>query len=357
MKRRGKRIRRFLTGVFLSADIVSLLLLWACCLLTWVPPYFCPRLAVACLTFPIILLFNLLWLPFWLLFKPKYALVPLIGILLTGGFILDYFPLHRSPTQADADLTILSWNVMNFTYKDIKERQEELFAYIDSVDADIICLQECAGGKIAADLKERLLEQGYEHHETNGRTIYSRFPILSHDTLSAKTSLNNGVNVYELLRGEDTLVVMNTHLESNFLSTEDKYDGKAALKSRDRNELKQEGKRLWGKLANSQSNRGRQTDTLTAALDTHFARASVIVCGDFNDTPISYACQQLSRRLENAYRNKGFGIGVSYNEHLFLFRIDHLFHSNDWQTLSARVDNSSLLSDHYPLIVKLRRKY
>ncbi|MCD8265678.1 MAG: endonuclease/exonuclease/phosphatase family protein [Prevotellaceae bacterium] len=356
MRRKGKRIRRFLTGIFLSADIVSLLLLWAICLLTWVPPSLCPRLAVACLAFPVILLLNLLWLPFWLLFKPKYTLVPLVGILLTGGFILDYFPLHRSPTPENADLTILSWNAMSFSYKGTRERQEELFAYIDSVDADIICLQECGWSKTAVDLRERLLSQGYEHHEMKGRTIYSRLPILSHDTLTAKSSLSNGVNVYELLRGGDTLVVMNTHLESNFLSAEDKYDGKAALKSRDKNELRQEGKRLWGKLANSELNRGAQVDTLTAALDGRFAHASVIVCGDFNDTPISYAYQQLARRLENAYRNKGFGVGVSYNEHLFLFRIDHLFHSKDWQTVSARVDNTVLFSDHYPLVVKLRRK-
>ncbi len=356
-----KLLKRVLVSVFLGANVMSVMLLWICCAITWIDPSVCPRLAVACLFFPILLFVCLLFVPFWLLFKWRYVAVPVVGVLPCVGFALDYCPLNfrqGGGAEAPAELTVMSWNMMNFGYKGVSERQDEVLAYIDSVNADIVCLQECAGGPGVWALKQHMTERGYNWASQNGRTFYSRYPIVSEDVLQARSSLSNGINVYRLLLGADTLAVLNVHLESNYLTQEDRYDGRMALKSRSSEELKQEGEHIWGKLALSQRCRGAQVDTLTRAIEEHFETGSVIVCGDFNDTPVSYAYQKLKRcNLLSAYREKGRGVGVSYNERFFFFRIDHLFHSGDWETLSARIDNSVLLSDHYPLIVKLGKHH
>ncbi len=354
----GGMVKRVLVSVFLCANIVFLLLLWGCCAITWIDSSLCPRLAVLCLAFPIILVLNLIFVPFWLVFKFRFLPIPIVGVLLCIGFILDYCPLHSQEQPVEEEgLTVMTWNIMSLSYKDLKERQDELLAYFDSVNADIVCLQECGREKLADTLKQHMTALGYNWTEQKGRTLYSRFPIVSEDTLRTETFKVNGVNVYKLLMGEgDTLVVMNAHLESNYLTKEDKYDGKAALLSANEEDMKKEGNNIFAKLADSHRMRGKQVGVITEALDGSFANTSTILCGDFNDTPISYAYQQVKQRLDNAYRNKGCGVSVSYNEQYFFVRIDHLFHSSDWETLSAHVDDAFLASDHYPLIVKLRRR-
>ena len=53
----------------------------------------------------------------------------------------------------------------------------------------------------------------------------------------------------------------------------------------------------------------------------------LIVCGDFNDTPISYARRRIQGQLRDAYVESGKGVGISYNGNMFWFRIDHILHS------------------------------
>ncbi len=351
-------LKTFVVSILIGANAMALLLLWVCCAITWIDSSVCPRLAVVCIAFPFILLFNFLFIIFWLLFKPRLVAVPVVGTLVCAGFALDYFPLHlqaQRPDDAEADLTVLSWNVKDFGYRtdSVVGRME---AYVDSLSPDIICMQECAASKNARDFRQHLSDKGYEWSEQKGRTIFTRFPIIDEETLEAETALRNGVNVYTLFMDGDTLVVMNTHFESNFISPEDRHEGKASLVSRNKAEIRQEGAHIWKKLAASQRRRGMQVDTLVVAIDGRYKGKSLIVCGDFNDTPISYPYQLLSRRLQSAYRNRGFGLGISYNERYFPFRIDHLFHTSDWQTITAHVDKGTLLSDHYPLIVKLRKR-
>ena len=83
---------------------------------------------------------------------------------------------------------------------------------------------------------------------------------------------------------------------------------------------------------------------------------NVIVCGDLNETPISYTYQRLARRLTSAYREKGFGPGFTFSQRSFPVRIDHLFYSSGLECSSCCIDKSVSSSDHYPLIVRLGKK-
>jgi endonuclease/exonuclease/phosphatase family metal-dependent hydrolase len=74
----------------------------------------------------------------------------------------------------------------------------------------------------------------------------------------------------------------------------------------------------------------------------------LIVCGDFNDTPISYARQIMKGSLIDAFAASGNGIGITYNQNYFWFRIDYILHSPNMKAYNAKVDNISA-SDHYPL--------
>ena len=80
----------------------------------------------------------------------------------------------------------------------------------------------------------------------------------------------------------------------------------------------------------------------------------IILCGDLNDSPISYACQQFSQNLKSAYALSGNGVGFTYHEGGFLVRIDHIMYSKEWESYGTYIDKTMKNSDHYPLITKLK---
>ena len=55
-----------------------------------------------------------------------------------------------------------------------------------------------------------------------------------------------------------------------------------------------------------------------------------------------------NKGLEDAWVNNANGLGITYHEHFFLFRIDYILHSPSIKTYQTQVDKVSH-SDHYPL--------
>ncbi|MDD5346625.1 MAG: endonuclease/exonuclease/phosphatase family protein [Proteiniphilum sp.] len=79
----------------------------------------------------------------------------------------------------------------------------------------------------------------------------------------------------------------------------------------------------------------------------------IIICGDFNDTPISYAYSRMKRGLKDAYISTAFGPGITYHQDLFLFRIDYILHNEGLKAFRTKVDRVPY-SDHYPLRTHLK---
>ena len=79
----------------------------------------------------------------------------------------------------------------------------------------------------------------------------------------------------------------------------------------------------------------------------------MIVCGDFNDTPISYCYKTIRGNMKDAFKESGLGFGISYHENKFLFRIDHIFYNNKIESYRAKVHKVTY-SDHYPVTVYMK---
>ena len=80
----------------------------------------------------------------------------------------------------------------------------------------------------------------------------------------------------------------------------------------------------------------------------------MIVCGDFNDTPLSYSHHVFNRFMTDAYAKSGVGMGITYHEHRLYYRIDHIFCSRNITPLYTWIDRIQKDSDHYPVISKIR---
>ncbi len=129
---------------------------------------------------------------------------------------------------------------------------------------------------------------------TNKIACYSKFPILSSRTLDYASEYNGSV-VYELKMGEDTVMLINNHLESNKLTKEDKVVYENMLKSPEKEKVKSGARLLIRKLAEASAIRAPQADTIAHEITQRHRYPYIIVCGDFNDTPISYTHRTIAQ--------------------------------------------------------------
>jgi len=80
-----------------------------------------------------------------------------------------------------------------------------------------------------------------------------------------------------------------------------------------------------------------------------------IVMGDFNDTPMSYSVNLVSKGLHNAFKERGAGWGVTHYEIFPIFQIDYILASPNFDILSYHIVKRKL-SDHYPIWSDLKLK-
>ena len=153
---------------------------------------------------------------------------------------------------------------------------------------------------------------------------------------------------YRIKVGNDTLLVINNHLESNKILKSDVETYQEMMDAPSKQNLLTGVRKLWGKVAKATSVRAKQADVLVETLRDSKEK-SVVLCGDFNDTPISYTHQVLCDELQDAFVETGNGLGVSYNKDRLYVRIDHILVSKNLKVYDCTVDNSIQASDHYPV--------
>ena len=295
---------------------------------------------MAGLAFPFVLAANVLFLLLWLFIYPRYIVVPLATFLICSAQIRAFFPINLGrQNPPEKSLKVLSYNILspNINTSNTNEKNA-IIAYLEDAEADIVCLQEFH----FATLKKRkklLSKYPYKSYlvsndsEASARYLgcLSKYPILSVEQLNFN-STSNGCSKYRILHGNDTIVVYNCHLQSNGLKKDDKNTYKQLITNPKEQIRSRDTKELVKKLRNSATKRAGQTDILVADIERETS-PYIIVCGDFNDSPISYTCARLKQRLDDAYIRSGNGPGISYNRNGLYYRIDHIMHSPQFLSL------------------------
>jgi len=167
--------------------------------------------------------------------------------------------------------------------------------------------------------------------------------------------VGNGTVAYELKVGNDTLLLVNNHLESNKLSIDDRTAYRDMIIAPKEDKVKTTSKLLIGKVADAVSIRASQADSVAKFIQDS-KHKYVVVCGDFNDSSLSYAHRVIGKGLNDAFIDTGNGLGVSYNRYGFYFRIDHIMASENLDLFNCTVDNSIKTSDHYPIWCYIKKK-
>ena len=274
-------------------------------------------------------------------------------------------------SHSKKDLTLLSANVRIFNVyaqlRDADNHSSKAFIkWLAESPADIICLQEFyhepqgsrengdvfraaqrigpAAGRQAFVSKTLTNRIGAEF----GLAIFSRYPIVRKGVIAFGKLTQNHAMWADVARPArpgarpDTVRVFNLHLQSMSLAEAD-----IVAAATTRAGLRQKAAGLLRRFRNGAVARAHQTDTLVARL----ARSPypVLLAGDLNDLPYSYAYDQLADRLQNAWASTGTGLGATYHGQLPGLRIDQQFASSAWQILGCRVHREIPWSDHFPV--------
>lgn len=83
-------------------------------------------------------------------------------------------------------------------------------------------------------------------------------------------------------------------------------------------------------------------------------RMPVVVAGDFNSTVHGWELRHVMKGLKDVFSARGKGWGGTYHARFPVFRIDHILVSPEWEIVSARVPDMPTLSDHRPVVTRIR---
>ena len=368
MSEKKKKKARGRIGTLLhSVSVIINLGITSCYLLAALSPFISPATitisAFFGLAFPFFLAAQVGMVIYWVL---RGKIVWFIGnallLLFTWGTIDTYIPLHRKIKESSipqSRIKVMTYNVKGFDFRaHNSENPNPILKYIKGSGADIVCLQEAVLSRKSNSryvglrtFKKYLPEYRYmelsharEDRKGSGLMLLSKYPILDVHRIPYESAFNGSTAYTVDIQGRKVLVV-NNHLESFRLTM---ADGTEYLKMVREGEAAALSRMMTVKMGPAYALRAVQADSVS-----HYIRCSesehVIVCGDFNDTPISYARHKIASGLKDAYSDTGRGPGFTFNQGAFKVRIDHILYSSGFLAYNCTVDKSVHASDHFPV--------
>jgi len=371
--------RTFTRRLFIVSNIIAVILFLLACANAFLHPGKWWIISLLGLAFPLLLLIVLFFFVFGLFFRSfrPWVLLSLAALLIGWPNIRAFFAFHPGKGFAGAkpphSLRILTWNVRSFDEfigrkNGSLEHRPKMMQFIGAQQADVVCIQEFYDShnpkESAANIsyiQQRLHYPYYffsrdyvrfEHQYEAGVIIFSRFPIT--DSLIVNYKRSDGLQGTESLiaadihAGEDTIRIFSTHLQSVLFRNKDFHDIEV-IKNVD-DSILQASASIAKKLRYAFRNRGDQAEEARANLDK--SPYPALICGDFNDVPNSYTYFTIRGGWQDAFLQKGFGIGRTYVHLSPTLRIDYILADPRLKVLQCR-KFSLPWSDHNPVVADL----
>jgi endonuclease/exonuclease/phosphatase (EEP) superfamily protein YafD len=286
-------------------------------------------------------------LPFGILARKRLLWMG-ASVVLLPGFMMYGELLLPPGSQAQASgttLTVMTYNVLGYN-----TNSKGVVEAIRQSGADVVALQEL--NPLIANAIQNDLSQQYPYQDlspvdgTSGAGIISRYPMQPVDTVDAQIGGPLSRSTYQLASVEfegNTVLVLRVHA----------VPPRLGLPS-----MMNEFRRL------------REHQATAIAKFASKSSLPLVVAGDFNATEMSTMYDILSTQLHDAWREAGWGLGHTFpggtssgtsRIHVagvyvpsWLVRIDYVFHTEEWRTLSAQVGPWDGESDHRPVVATLQ---
>lgn len=313
---------------------------------------------------PVFVLANLFFLFYWLFSSSRriWVLIPLLSLLLVSSKILTYCPInlfHKEHPQSA--LKVMTYNVFHFQNcrSHSSKNPNPILQYLIDSDADILFLQEFSWSNKEEYLNKeeiidalsaypyyRIIEFDYgDKWHQGGAAVFSKYPLSNAKRIYFDSTFNGAMSCNVKIK-DKTVKLFNLHLESNKFTEKDRSSFRELFNDVSSNKLKTVGAQLFSKFGLASGQRAVQADILSKEIED--SDPPILVCGDFNDTPTSYTYRTIRRNLRDAFVETGNGVGITYNQNRFYFRIDNIFYSSGIEAYECRVEKVDY-SDHYPV--------
>lgn len=354
---------KFFRGILLLLNILAVIALILVKIGSVVSPNTFILTAYASLGLLPFLLINVGFIGIWALARKWYFLISLAAIILFSGTIKSAFPINLSKPDIDSTylkVKVLSYNTMNtgMLKKHTKDAPNPVVQYILDSDADIVCLQEFAFSQnehqFQEDDFERIFKK-YPHKHVSfqldkwrmniGVATLSKYPIIEKRNIDFHAEFN--LSIYtDIVIEDDTIRVINNHLESNRVTAKDMKKTAELRSDFSSEKLSSVTKYLSQKLSVAYRVRAKQADLIAKLIKE--SPYKVISCGDYNDVPASYTYSKIKGNLKDAYVESGNGLGLTFVQSLYRFRIDYIMYNNTFQSDNFVIGKLKK-SDHFPI--------
>ena len=298
---------------------------------------------------------NLMLLVWALKRRSRTFLIPLLSLLPTVFFFGKYFQFSSSANEDDADIKIVSYTVGRFRaaaeIDDTAACMDSIASFLKRSDADVICLQEfhikdVSGLKSYLSKKFRGYNSEYYMNISNsgasGNVTLSRFPVRGKGKIVFEKSANMALYTDIAVKGE-TLRIYNCHLESYSISL-------PRIVKSFRNKDREFFRKTEEKVRRSIARRPRQVDMVLENIAA--SPLPALVCGDFNDNPMSYTYYRISKGRSDSFVEAGRGFGATYSFLWPMLRIDYIIFPDTFSAVS-HITEKVKYSDHFPVIAGL----
>ena len=366
--------RSFAKRIFVVLNCIAAVLFLLACLVPYLNPAQWWPIGFLGLMVPYLVIVLIFFILFWLILKPLYCLLPLVVLTLGLKQLSSLFALHAkegfTTVKIEPRLRLVDWNVGSLVgLSKGKDKQKhirtQLAGAIQNMQPDVICLQEFNHSNTQGPQADNigLFRKTYPYYFFSkdyskgdgfflyGSIIFSRYPIVHTGRIQYPGKRAESLIYADIVKGEDTIRIFTTHLQS-FRFSEADYQDIEKIKQQDK-ELFEASKSIIKKMQLAFTRRGIQANIVREALEN--SPHPSIICGDFNDVPNSYTYFQIRGERQDAFLEKGFGIGRSYVALAPTLRIDYILPDNHFFIHQFDMVDEDL-SDHLMLVADISLK-
>ncbi|MCS3867536.1 endonuclease/exonuclease/phosphatase family metal-dependent hydrolase [Chryseobacterium ginsenosidimutans] len=315
--------------ILLFSHITVVILLLCTLGNAWIPPNLLGNLNLLSLGFPYLISLHIIFTLVWVFKRKKIAIAFVLGTFLFYNPIRRWvnFTPKNDNLKSIRDIKVLTFNVKygDFGWDKVKK-------YIKDQDADIILVQE-------RDTNRALRQDLVKYPSV---ILKTKHKIIRQEELITDNSRGNSFYADVDIHGKIVRIV-NVYLEPFRLHKSMlQFDG-----------LGKEGGKINTLLSHMIPTFKAHEDQIKKIRKViDLSPYPVILAGDFNSVPNSYEYYNLGKDLQDAFLEAGNGSSSSFHDYKVPLRIDYIFTSKSIIPLSYKVDNSVLLSDHYPVIAE-----
>lgn len=371
-----KKIKKLVWVSFQAFSGLIFLLCLLACLSPFVHAGKYPIIGLLGLVFPLLYLSSFVLTIYWAFKKSKW-LWPGIVIMLAGLFQFTMvfglgFSGKFKEEKGGGNIRIVSWNISSWGLTNRNNRNKASYRYemtdlLNKTDADVICLQEyhfLREKTLRDTLIPELREKGYNYFffarskytmrlyssaHVTGVVIASKFPIADTGHFSYGDDDYAEPLIYTDIRFNNKMVrIFTTHLQSVRFEPYD-YAALHNLKEPVNASVTQSRAVAW-KLKQAFKKRALQAVLLHKKIEE--SPHPVILCGDFNDVPGSYAYYIARGNLQDAFLKTGLGFGRTYRFLSPTLRIDYIMADKKF-TVAQYKKIVVPFSDHYPIMADI----